>query len=136
MKKIIVAALASLVVFTGCVSSTTQPTNSIQPEVTLVTSVVLAETNKDERTKLAQEVYNAADLAEKLINQGATLADVKSYALQAVNNEQKKAIVSAILDYVDSKYKVTVGLTDLQKKEIVLSAIEGVKSATSSYLTK
>lgn len=132
--KYLITLLLSAGLFVGCVSSTQQPTNSIQPEVSLVTSVVLAETNKDDRTKLAQEVYNAADLAEKLINQGATLAEVKTYALQAVNNDQKKAIVSAVLDYVDSKYKVTVGLTDIQKKEIVLSAIQGVKSATSPYL--
>lgn len=132
--KYLLVSLLSLGLLTGCVSSNPQPTNSVQPEVTLVTSVILAETNKDERVKLAQEVYNAADLAEKLVNKGATLAEVKTYALQAVNNDQKKAIVSAVLDYVDSKYKVTVGLTDIQKKEIVLSAIQGVKSATSSYL--
>ena len=132
--KYLLISLLSLGLFAGCVSSNPQPTNSVQPEVTLVTSVILAETNKDERAKLAQEVYNAADLAEKMVNKGATLAEIKTYALQAVNNEQKKAIVSAVLDYVDSKYQVTVGLTDIQKKEIVLSAIEGVKSATSPYL--
>lgn len=118
----------------GCVSNSPQPTNSIKPEIALVTALVIGEADANDRTRLAQEVYNAANLAEKLLNKGVSLQEIKPLIVQAAKNDKEKAILSAVLDYINDKYQVTVGLTDLEKQEIVRSAIDGVKSASSVYL--
>lgn len=121
----------------GCVATKPQAdTLSIKPETALVTALVIGEVDAKDRKKLAEDVYRVADLVEKLVNQGVTLAEIKTYAINAISGDKEKAILSAVLDYVQSKYEVTVNITDAQKTEIVKSAIDGVKSSASIYLGK
>jgi len=130
-----------LVGSSGCNSTNTTPAIELQTQASLTTSAFLIAIDKDDRVATAKKIYELSNLVENLVDNGVSLDDIKTfainYAVQSVDSDERAAIeslVNSIVDYLHVKIGgENANLTLLEKNELIKAAIHGVKQSVEPF---